>query len=291
MILRAAELPKALYGCDVVPANENALQKLRACITKKLTYTTEQRSADFTFATCSFGPDLDADIHILTRRAFAFRRYLARRGMPEEYGIGMGPLTPAQPQSWSGAEGGETGRGPLTPTQPQPWKDVAFQNGEQIRAILERYKAKGDLGVHEDGDQARPKIDGGGPGIVDRAKVRKQCRPQGPCGLLSEVIHLQVATLDASYRTQQLNQQPIDIVGGPSQLVTPLIIRMVDRNRTRRAEGSREEAEGFIEIDTYATNTKHKNQVGDEERKLVPGLWKPGPIGLRRSLPTLVRWT
>ena len=45
---------------------------------KTLTYTTEQRSPDLTFATCSHGPDLDPDIHLLTRRAVALRRYYTR---------------------------------------------------------------------------------------------------------------------------------------------------------------------------------------------------------------------
>ena len=51
---------------------------MRTRMAKTLTYTTEHMSADLTFATCSHGPDLDPDIHILTRRAVALRRYYTR---------------------------------------------------------------------------------------------------------------------------------------------------------------------------------------------------------------------
>ena len=78
--IRAAKLPKALYGCEVAPANELALQGLRTSIARAVTYTTEQRSSDLTFATCSHGPDLDPDITIFARRAVAFRRYMTKGG-------------------------------------------------------------------------------------------------------------------------------------------------------------------------------------------------------------------
>ena len=77
-IIRAAKLPKALYGCEVAPANERALRTLRTSIAKCLTFTTSQRSADLTFATASAGPDLDPDVSIFSRRAVAFRRFMSR---------------------------------------------------------------------------------------------------------------------------------------------------------------------------------------------------------------------
>ena len=79
MIIRSAKIPKALYGCEVAPANEGSLQQMRARVAKTLTYTTEHMSADMTFATCSHGPDLDPDIRIITRGAVAFRRYYTRK--------------------------------------------------------------------------------------------------------------------------------------------------------------------------------------------------------------------
>ena len=53
------------------------------------------------------------------------------------------------------------------------------------------------------------------------------------------------------------------MVNGPAQQVVPLASRMAARNRTRRAEGARFEAEGLEEIDTYATNAKRPNEVKD----------------------------
>ena len=56
---------------------------------------------------------------------------------------------------------------------------------------------------------------------------------------------------------------------GPAQQVIPLTSRMAARNRTRRAEGTRLEAEGLREVDTYATNAKHKNEVKGEADELI----------------------
>ena len=77
-IIRAAKLPKGLYGCEVSPINESALRTFRTAITKTLTYTTDQRSADLTFATASHGPDLDPEVAIAMRRAVAVRRYISK---------------------------------------------------------------------------------------------------------------------------------------------------------------------------------------------------------------------
>ena len=75
-IIRSAKIPKGLYGCEVAPINETALRTLRSAITRTLTYTTEQRSADLTFATSSHGHDLDPEVAILTRRTTALRRFI-----------------------------------------------------------------------------------------------------------------------------------------------------------------------------------------------------------------------
>ena len=77
-IIRAAKLPKGLYGCEVSPINETALRSFRTSITRALTYTTEQRSSDLTFATASHGPDLDPEVAIATRRAAAVRRFISK---------------------------------------------------------------------------------------------------------------------------------------------------------------------------------------------------------------------
>ena len=88
----------------------------------------------------------------------------------------------------------------------------------------------------------------------------------GPVGLLLESIHLQAATLDDRFRIQQFNQQAIDLVEGPTQLVMPLMTRMAARNRTEAAEGKRQETQGLFEIDTYATNATHWNEVEEGDK-------------------------
>ena len=107
----------------------------------------------------------------------------------------------------------------------------------------------------------------GGPATADRAEIRNQCSPKGPVGFLLESLHLQAATMDEGYKVQQHNQQRIDLVNGPVQMIAPLMNRMAARNRTRRAEDRRFETQGLHEIDTYATNAKHKKGVnGDKTR-------------------------
>ena len=97
----------------------------------------------------------------------------------------------------------------------------------------------------------------------------------GPIGLLLETVHLQAASLDQSWRFCQFNQQPVDLIGGPAQMMSPLLLRSAVRNRTRRAEGTREENVGLEEIDVYATNAKHKEEA-PQEQKLVLRLMQSG---------------
>ena len=64
-------------------------------------------------------------------------------------------------------------------------------------------------------------------------------------------------------------QQGVDLIDGPYQQVIPLTSRMAARSRTRRAEGNRFETEYLNEIDTYATNAKHNNEVKNDTDKIV----------------------
>ena len=98
--------------------------------------------------------------------------------------------------------------------------------------------------------------------------MRGECNPRGPAGFMLGSIHLQPATMDEAYK-MQWNQQSIDLVNGPAQQVVPLASRMAAINRTRRAEGARFEAEGLGEIDNYATNAKHPNEVKDETGQMI----------------------
>ena len=97
----------------------------------------------------------------------------------------------------------------------------------------------------------------------------------GPIGLLLESIHLQPASLDPSWKIVKYNQQPIDLIEGSAHLVSPLITRFAARNRTRRAEGLRDETVGLFEIDTYATHAKHEDEV-PEEKRIVLRLMQSG---------------
>ena len=133
-------------------------------------------------------------------------------------------------------------------------------------ASFEGYQARNQPGIHKARDDEQPEEVGGDPTMRQRAKLRKWCRPMGPIGLLLESVHLQSASIDSQWRYCQFNQTPIDIVDGPAQLLSPLLLRAAARNRTARAEGSRKETAGLIEIDTYATNAKHKEEVPKEKQ-------------------------
>ena len=207
MIIRSAKLPKALYGCEVAPANELVLQKLRTRLTKTLAYTTEQRSADLTFASCSGGPDLDPDIQILARRAIAFRRFFTRRAdQQEQEDISRGH------QLLGDSKSKHVG-----------WQGSVIRNGKLARTIFRKYQERNEPGVFREEDDKKPKVDGGDPATKARSAIRRGCKPMGPIGLLLESIHLQAASLDPSWRIVQYNQQPIDLIEGSAHLVLSLI--------------------------------------------------------------------
>ena len=110
----------------------------------------------------------------------------------------------------------------------------------------------------------------------ERAKVRNQCKPKPPIGLLLESVHMQAATLNDNLTIQQWDQQDIEIIKGPVQMVTPLVGRMAARNRTKRAEDRRFETQGLTDIDTFATTVKHAQGVNDENDKVILRLMQTG---------------
>ena len=277
MVIRSAKLQKALYGCEVAPANEGCLRTLRTRIAKTLTYTTEHRSADLTFATCSHGPDLDPDILFLSKRAVAFRRYYTRTLASQEAVAGDGGTSVrtrrasrgsvATPSEADGRIGGAYGSSAVDPsaTSQVSWKEASVRHGKLARAIYRKYQQLREPGIHKAKDETTPKYEGGDPATPARAASRKPCRPLGPIGLLLESVHLQSAAIDQQWRVRQYNQQPIDIVDGSAHTVAPLLTRFAARNRTRRAEGQRSETQGLLEVDTYATNAKHPDRVPDDK--------------------------
>ena len=78
MVVRAKIVPGGLYGCEMAPVHEGALETLRGAIADLITFTTETRSADLTFTIASEGTDLDPDIEIWVWRVKSLRRYLAK---------------------------------------------------------------------------------------------------------------------------------------------------------------------------------------------------------------------
>ena len=86
-----------------------------------------------------------------------------------------------------------------------------------------------------DEEQLRNKKVAGDPATTERAEIRNQCSPKGPVGFLLESLHLQAASMDEGYKVQQNNQQSIDLVNGPVQMITPLMSRMAAVRDTRVA--------------------------------------------------------
>ena len=94
------------------------------------------------------------------------------------------------------------------------------------------------------------------PGVSERTKMRRQCNPKGPIGYVLETVHLQGSAMDDGMRIHQHNQAPIDLLKAAYQHITPMIRSAAARNRTHRAEGSRDECVGLAEIDEHATKGK-----------------------------------
>ena len=195
-----------------------------------MTYTTEQRSSDLTFATASHGPDLDPEVSIAARRAVAVRRFISK----------------------------------------------CKANEDKVQTILEAYRNKEEPGCHKDDEQLREKTLGGDPTSAEKAEIKKQCKPRGPIGFFFETLHLQAATMDNDYTIRQWNQPKIELQKGPAQQLGPLMTRMVTRSSTRRVEGGRFESQGLVEIDVFATSSKHPEEVKGDEKKVILRLIQTG---------------
>ena len=76
--VRTHILPKALYGCEVSSAARHVMEHISTVILSLINPATGMRSKDFTYTTCSYGQDLDPDIHVLHRRIMALRRGIAK---------------------------------------------------------------------------------------------------------------------------------------------------------------------------------------------------------------------
>jgi hypothetical protein len=77
-------------------------------------------------------------------------------------------------------------------------------------------------------------------------------------GYMLETVHLQASAMDDDFKIHQHNQAPIDVLNAAYQHITPMIRSAATRNRTKRAEGTRDECVGLTEIDEHATRGKTK---------------------------------
>ena len=98
----------------------------------------------------------------------------------------------------------------------------------------------------------------------ERARIRKQCKPKGVVGYLSESVHINCASMDRGYNIWQYNQPPICVAKAAYQVLGPQVQQMAARNRTARMEGTREECMGLREIDKEATTVKLKGATEND---------------------------
>ena len=134
-----------------------------------------------------------------------------------------------------------------------------------IKDIMRMYALKGGPGIYSGDENLAAKQLAGEPGSRTRAQVRAQCDPQGPIGHVLESMHMHAAAVNSRMEIVQHNQPTIGIISAPAQHVAPLVRNMCTRNRTRAAEGSRQETVGLAEIDDFATKgDTHK--MDDESR-------------------------
>ena len=125
---------------------------------------------------------------------------------------------------------------------------------------------------------------GGDPATKERANVRKECKPEGPVGLLLESIHLQAAALDETLTIVPQDTYTIDIAEAPIQQLAPLTRQLATTNRTRRACGTRWETEGLEEIDLFATMGEHKGKMKKDYEQITLNMTMAGSIWTRVAI-------
>ena len=142
------------------------------------------------------------------------------------------------------------------------------ETGKLCRMNMQDYCDMRAKGISGEQGLLEDKVLGGQPTSKRRMELRKQCRSEGPVGLLIETAHLNAATIDEKGRMWQHKQPTIDILEEASQDLKKLTRENFARNRTAAAEGCRKEHEGLHEVDKHAT----KGEVAkwsDEERLLL----------------------
>ena len=138
---------------------------------------------------------------------------------------------------------------------------VSRCNKKLIDENYELYKKAGEPGIINTDqcmDEQLNKMIAEEPGTSQRTRIKKECKPLGPVGFLLETVHMQASAMDDKKIIHQQTQAPIDLLNAAYQHITPMVRSAATRNRTRRAEGTRDECENLFEIDELATKAKTK---------------------------------
>lgn len=221
--IRTKLLPKALYGCELSPINEAAMGTLRINLADNLCFKTARRSIDLTFATASYGGDLDPDIEVVVRRVVPIRRIHSKN---------------------------------------EELAKLSLQ-------ILRECGLRGEPGVYDEElghEGPADLVVAGPPGSSQRMLARRKCKPLGPVGFLLESAHLQAAAIGHDFTWYTYNQGGMPLIRMPYQHLPVLIREHCMRNRTRFAQGSRNETVDLFEIDTEATTAGDKQRDEDKQR-------------------------
>lgn len=155
------------------------------------------------------------------------------------------------------------------------------EEAEMIREIYSKYQEGNEPATTHTKEDLLGKDVHGPPASNGKAKLRKQCRPHGPVGLLLETMHLQTAGMTEHCIIKQWDQPPIDVLKSPYQHLPMLIQQVCARNRTRMAETQRHGASNLVEIDAYATRGKTKEI--NEEDMLTLNLVRTGSMWTKNT--------
>ena len=112
------------------------------------------------------------------------------------------------------------------------------EHQETIKGIARIYAARKEPGAYQSDEVLDKKELGGDLATKERAKLRKECKPEGPYGLLLESTHLQAAALDEKMKIKTQDAFTIDIAEAPIQQLAPLTRQLAMRNRTATACGA-----------------------------------------------------
>ena len=137
-----------------------------------------------------------------------------------------------------------------------------------ISRILEMYKFRDEPGMRCGEEELSTKELAGPPVSQQRSKVRRQCKPYGPIGLLLESAHMQAGSVNTDLHFVAYNETAIDIVNIPYQQLSWVVADRCKKNRSFSVAGNRKETQGLWEIDEEVTLVCDK-VLGEEPLKAL----------------------